>query len=54
MKKNVSTENVALLIVWNIKFLSVTVRTILFSADAAAVEAAAAAGKRERRRHCLL
>lgn len=32
IKKNVSTEKVALLIVWNIKFLSVTVRKILFSA----------------------
>jgi hypothetical protein len=32
MKKNVSTEKVALLMVWNIKFLSVTVRKILFSA----------------------
>jgi hypothetical protein len=32
MKKNVSTENVALLIVWNMKFLSVTVRSVLFSA----------------------
>lgn len=32
MKKNVSTENVALLTVWNMKFLSVSVRIILFSA----------------------
>lgn len=31
MKKNVSTENVALLTVWNMKFLSVSVRIILFS-----------------------
>lgn len=40
MKKNVSTENVALLIVWNMKFLSVTVRRVLFSAI-----------ERERREH---
>lgn len=33
MKKNVSTEKVALLIVWNIKFLSVTVRSVLFSVN---------------------
>lgn len=32
MKKNVSTEKVALLIVWNIKFRSVTDRKVLFSA----------------------
>lgn len=32
MKKKVSTEKVALLIVWNKKFLSVTVRRFLFSA----------------------
>jgi len=32
MKKNVSTENVALLIVWNRKFLSVTFLSVLFSA----------------------
>jgi hypothetical protein len=32
IKKNVSTENVALLIVWNMKFLSVTVLSVLFSA----------------------
>lgn len=33
MKKNVSTENVALLIVWNMKFRSVTVRSVLFSVN---------------------
>lgn len=32
MKKKVSTEKVALLMVWNMKFLSVTVRSVLFSA----------------------
>jgi len=32
IKKKVSTENVALLMVWNMKFLSVTVRNVLFSA----------------------
>lgn len=31
MKKNVSTEKVALLTVWKRKFLSVTVRRVLFS-----------------------
>ena len=33
MKKNVSTENVALLTVWNMKFSSVTVRSVLFSVN---------------------
>jgi len=33
IKKNVSTENVALLTVWKRKFLSVTVRRVLFSED---------------------
>lgn len=32
MKKKVSTEKVALLMVWNMKFLSVTVLSVLFSA----------------------
>lgn len=31
IKKKVSTENVALLMVWNMKFFSVTVRSVLFS-----------------------
>lgn len=33
MKKNVSTENVALLTVWNIKFLSAKVLRDLFSVN---------------------
>lgn len=33
MKKNVSTENVALLTVWNMKFLSAKVLSDLFSVE---------------------